>query len=284
MDKRVLIPTDYSKNALNAIRYALDLYKNLTCDFYFLNAFHASGYSVDSLLVVEPGERYYEAAKLKSHKGMERLMEVLRLHPKNDKHTFHTVCTLNSLLIAVEEVLKAKDIDIIVMGTKGITNSSNTILGTNTVGIMEKITTCPVVAVPANFSFSPPKEIVFPTDYKTPFRRKELQYMFEIAKMYHSSIRVLHIEKEAKLDTGQENNKALIADMMEGIDHSFHTLTKISVSQGIEAFIESRKSDMIAFQNRKHRFFSSILSKPLIKEIGYDSSIPILVLKDNSKN
>lgn len=282
MDKRILLPTDYSKNALNAIRYALELYKDVRCDFYFLNAFHASGYSLDSLMVAEPGERSYEAAKLKSQTGMERLLEVLRLQPENDKHKFHSICTFNSLLVAVEEVLKAKDIDIIVMGTKGITDSSNAILGTNTVGIMEKITQCPVVAVPADFSFSPPKEIVFPTDYKTPFRRIELNYMFEIAKMHNSSIRVLHIEKEANLNTGQENNKALLADMMEGIDHGFHTLTKVSVSQGIEAFIESRNSDMIAFLNRKHRFFSSILSNPLIKEIGYDSKIPILVLKDNS--
>ncbi len=282
MDKRILLPTDYSKNALNAIRYALDLYKDVRCDFYFLNAFHASGYSLDSLLVAEPGERLYEAAKQGSQKGMERLMEVLSFHPENDKHKFHTVCTFNTLLVAVEEVLKAKDIDIIVMGTKGVTDSSNTILGTNTVGIMEKITQCPVIAVPSDFSFSPPKEIVFPTDFKTAFRRKELHYMFEIAQMHKSSIRVLHIEKEAELNTGQENNKALISDMMEGIDHSFHTLTKISVSQGIEAFIESRDSDMIAFLNRKHRFFSSILSNPLIKEIGYDSTIPMLVLKDNS--
>ncbi|MFK7812969.1 MAG: universal stress protein [Maribacter sp.] len=282
MDKRILLPTDYSKNALNAIRYALDLYKDVRCDFYFLNAFHASGYSLDSLMIAEAGERQYEAAKIESQRGMERLMEVLRLHPENDKHKFHTVCTFNSLLIAVEEVLKAKDIDIIVMGTKGITDSSNTILGTNTVGIMEKVTQCPVVAVPANFSFSPPKEIVFPTDYKTPFRRKELNYMLEIAKMHDSSIHVLHIEKEVELNKGQENNKALLEDMMEGIDYNFHTLTKVGVSQGIETFIESRGSDMIAFLNRKHRFFSNILSNPLIKEIGYDSKIPILVLKDNS--
>lgn len=282
MNKRVLFPTDYSKNALNAIRYALDLYKDIPCDFYFLNAFHASGYSLESLMVAEPGERFYEAAKLESQKGMERLMEILRLHPENDKHNFHTVCTFNSLLIAVEEVLKAKDIDIIVMGTRGITDATNAILGTNTVGIMEKITQCPVIAIPAEFSFSPPKEIVFPTDYKTPFRRKELNYMFEIAKIHKTSIRVLHIEKEGELNTGQENNKALLDDMMEGIDHSFHTLTKVKVSQGLEAFIESRGSDMVSFLNRKHRFFSSILSNPLIKEIGYDSTIPILVLKDNA--
>lgn len=282
MNKRVLLPTDYSKNALNAIRYALGLYKDVQCDFYFLNAFQSTGYSLDSLMVSEVGERNYEAAKLESTMGMDRLKEVLRLQPKNDKHTFHTVCTFNSLLVAVEEVLKAKDIDIIVMGTKGITASSNAILGTNTVGIMEKITQCPVIAVPDSFRFSPPKEIVFPTDYKTAFRRKELGYMFEIAKMHGSGIHVLHIEKESRLNQGQENNKALLADMMADIDHSFHTLTKVKVAQGIETFMQSRGSDMIAFLNRKHRFFNSILTNPLIKEIGYDSKIPILVLKDNS--
>lgn len=282
MNKRILLPTDYSKNALNAIRYALALYKDIRCDFYFLNAFYASGYSMDNLLVAEPEKRYYEAAKFESQKGMERLLEVLCLHPENDKHNFHTVCTFNSLLVAVQEVLKAKDIDIIVMGTKGITDSSNAILGTNTVGIMEKITQCPAIAVPASFSFSPPREIVFPTDYKTPFKRKELDYMTEIAKMHSSSIRVVHMEKKEKLNTCQENNKALLTDMLEGIDHSFHTLTKVSVSKGLETFIEIRDSDMIAFLNRKHRFFSSLLSNPLIKEIGYDSTIPILALKDNS--
>jgi len=282
MNKRVLLPTDYSKNALNAIRYALDLYKDVRCDFYLMNAFHASGYSLDSMMVAEVGERKYENAKKESQKCMVRLTEILRLHPENDKHTFHTVCTFNSLLVAVEEVIKAKDIDIVIMGTKGITNSSNAILGTNTVGIMEKITQCPVLAIPAEFSFEPPKEIVFPTDYKTVFRRKELNYMFEIARMHGSEIHVLHIEKESKLNTAQENNKALLEEMMEGIDFDFHLLQKINVNQGVEAFIESRESDMIAFLNRKHRFFSSILSNPLIKEIGYDSKIPILVLKDNS--
>jgi len=37
---------------------------------------------------------------------------------------------------------------------------------------------------------------------------------------------------------------------------------------------------MVAFMNRKHSFFSSILSKPLVKELGYHSKVPVLVLKD----
>ncbi|MBM1106586.1 universal stress protein [Aurantibacter crassamenti] len=282
MDKRILLPTDFSKNALNAIRYALELYKNVRCEFYFLNVFKTNDHYLDKRLVPEPGERFYEAAKLNSNTSMNKLMEVLRFQPENNKHIFHAICTFNSLLVAVEDVLRAKDIDVIVMGTKGITDDSKAILGTNTVGVMEKITQCPTIAVPASFSFSPPEEIVFPTDYKTPFRRIELGPMLEIAKMHSSSIHVLHIEKEAILSTDQVKNKALLTEMLEDVTHSFHELTKVGVGQGVKSFVESRDSDMITFLNRKHRFFNSWLSNPLLKEIGYNSEIPIMVLKDNS--
>ena len=44
MNKRILIPTDFSKNALNAIRYTIDLYAKLNCDFYFLNVYDFEKY------------------------------------------------------------------------------------------------------------------------------------------------------------------------------------------------------------------------------------------------
>jgi nucleotide-binding universal stress UspA family protein len=276
------LPTDYSKNSLNAIKYAIALYKDVPSKFYLLNVFHASGYSLDSLMVAEPGEEHYEKARARSKEGMAQLTESLKSLPENPKHSYEPVYAFNTLLIAIEEVLKAKDIDIIVMGTKGISDSSNSVFGTNAVGVMEKITQCPVIAVPGELSFVPPKEIVFPTDYNTPFRRKELGYMTDIAQLHGSAIRILHIEKETVLNKGQQNNMELLKDILEDIDFSFHTLRNINVSQGIQVFIESRESDMVAFLNRKHRFFNSILSNPLVKEIGYYSKIPILVLKDHS--
>ncbi|WP_420845139.1 universal stress protein [Maribacter litopenaei] len=54
MNKRILIPTDFSKNALNAARYAFDLYAKLNCEFYFLNVFNLDGYTTKSLILPEP--------------------------------------------------------------------------------------------------------------------------------------------------------------------------------------------------------------------------------------
>ena len=68
--------------------------------------------------------------------------------------------------------------------------------------------------------------------------------------------------------------------MLDMVDHSFHTMSDVKVQKGIDTFIQSRESDMVAFMNKKHMFFGSILSNPLVKELGYYSEIPILVLKD----
>lgn len=285
MDKRILLPTDFSKNALNAVRYALNLYKDQTCDFYLLNVYQVDGYNLDNAMMVpEPGERAFESAKKQSEERFEKLMEILRLHPDNPKHNFHTISTFNSLLEAVNDTIAKKDIDIVVMGTKGATASRSVTFGSNTVNMMEKITECPVLAVPEGVRFSPPKEIVFPTDYKTPFKRRELNYLIEIGKMHGTFICVLHIKEEADLSKRQQDNKVLLESILEKTDHSFHTLDDVKVQTGINTFIESRGSDMVAFINRKHSFFGSVFSRPLVKELGYHPSIPIIALNDHSKS
>jgi len=283
MDKRVLLPTDYSKNALNAIRYALELYKNVRCDFYILNAFHVSGYTLDSMRVPETGEPYYEAAKQESEEGMEKLMQMVKLHPQNDKHEFHTVTTFNSLTGAIRNVIDKKDIDIIVMGTKGITESKARIFGTNTVNVMEQIKECPVIAVPNNYVFETPKEIVFPTDYKTAFKKKKIGDLIEISKLYDAKINIVHIDKDkdGKLSRKEKINKELLQEILQGTDYEMHFLPADKISRGINKFTEDHGCDMVAFLNKKHLFFGSILSNPLVKEIGYDPQVPILELNDN---
>ncbi|MFT4833076.1 MAG: nucleotide-binding universal stress UspA family protein [Psychroserpens sp.] len=283
MDQRVLLPTDFSKNALNAIRYALDMYKDLHCELYLLNVFQVDEYSLDNMMVPEPGNRVYDAAKKDSEDEFQKLLDILELHTTNPKHTYHTISSYNSLIDAIEDTIAKKDIDIVVMGTKGATGAKGVIYGTNTVATMEAITDCPVLSVPEGFRFSPPVEIVFPTDYKTSFKRRELTHLLDISKMHSTPVRVLHIMEETKLSKAQEANKELLEIILADVEYSFHSLSDTKVHKGIGFFIESRGSDMVAFLNKKHSFFGILFTKPLVKDIGYHARIPILVLNDYSK-
>lgn len=283
MDQRVLLPTDFSKNALNAIRYALDMYKDLHCELYLLNVFQVDEYSLDNMMVPEPGNTVYDSARKASEDKFQKLLDILELHTTNPKHTYHTISSYNSLIDAIEDTIAKKDIDIVVMGTKGATGAKGVIYGTNTVATMEAITDCPVLSVPEGFRFSPPVEIVFPTDYKTSFKRRELTHLLDISKMHSTPVRVLHIMEETKLSKAQEANKELLEIILADVEYSFHSLSDTKVHKGIGFFIESRGSDMVAFLNKKHSFFGILFTKPLVKDIGYHARIPILVLNDYSK-
>ncbi len=282
MDKRILVPTDFSRNALNAVRYALDLYKDHYCEFYLLNAFQVRVYSIHNMMVPEPGDRAYEAAKKKSADQLEKLEEILELHDISHKHKVYTISSYNNLLEAIRNTIASKDIDLVVMGTKGITGSDTAVFGTNTVNIMEKVTECPVIAVPENYSFTSPRMLAFPTNYKTEFKRRELNYLLEIARTYEAKIQVVYVEKGSGLNKTQQGNKELLETILEGHNYENHVLTDVKVHEGIQAFIDDENCDMVAFVNKKHWFFGSILSNPLVKDLGYDATIPILALNDHS--
>ncbi|MGY8909954.1 MAG: universal stress protein [Flavobacteriales bacterium] len=71
MRRKILLPTDFSKNAWHAIKYALELYKKDNCDFYILNVFSATR-NVINLTNIEPGSELFEMAKARSKDGLKK--------------------------------------------------------------------------------------------------------------------------------------------------------------------------------------------------------------------
>jgi len=280
MRKKILLPTDFSRNAWNAITYAIELYKNEDCDFYVLNTFSVTGYGLESMMVPEPGEKLYEEAKEKSEKGLGKILERLTFRDDNPNHKFYMVSQFSLLLDAILDLVEKRDVEMVIMGTKGNTDAATIVYGSNTVLIMEKVRNCPVMAIPQDTLYQEPKEIVFPTDYKTSFKRRELQHVIEIAKISNAAIRVLYVSDGEPLTQEQENNKKLLEENFDTIQHTFHVLHNVDVKGGLSAFVESRESDMITFVNRKHSFFGSIFSKPMVKNLGYHSKVPVLALHD----
>lgn len=281
MKKKILLATDFSKNAWNAIVYALELYKDTECDFYILNTFTASGYLTDSLMVPEPGQDAYDQAKAESEDGLTEVARMITFREENNsKHNFTTISNFDNLREAITKIVEEKDIELVVMGTKGQTNTSNLLFGSNAVDVMEKIRNCPVLVIPEAADSLYPKEIVFPTSYKTHIKRHELNHLVEIAKISKAYIKILHINKENELDERQINNQKLLQECFEGIDYSFHSLSHMEISSAINCFVESRESDMIAFVNKKHTFFGSVFSQPLVKNITYHTKVPVLVMHD----
>lgn len=281
MKRKILLPTDFSANSIKAINYALELYKDEPCVFYFLNVFYIKAKDIESIINMDKGSPMYEASKANSETGLKKLLEHLESTGKQStQHSFETVTVFNNILEAIKTVVEEKDIELIVMGNRGETNSRSIVYGNTALDVMEKIRNCPVIVVPQSAKMGLPKEIVFPTSFKTHFKNRELSYLIDIAKKCNASIKVLHISNKDNLTEKQLNSQKLLEENLEDVNHSFHYLRNLSVPAAINCFVESRESDMVAFINKKHTFFSSILSQPLVKGIAYESKVPMLVMHD----
>jgi nucleotide-binding universal stress UspA family protein len=166
------------------------------------------------------------------------------------------------------------------MGTKGETYSRSTAFGSTAIYVMEKVRNCPVIVVPQKAELKLPKEIVFPTGFKTYYKRRELIYLTDIAKKSDADIIVLYVKEQEQLDDNQKESKELLEEILQDTKYKHHTLSHNSVITAVNVFVESRESDMVAFINRKHTFFGSILTSPLVKEISFHLNVPILAMHD----
>lgn len=283
MEKHILIPTDFSSNAWNALTYALQLYKEVPATFYILNAYQLFHFTTDSIIEPEPGEKAYEEAKQESELGLERLIAGIDSRIENPKLRIKTLSTYNTVLGAIKEVLKKEEIDLIIMGTKGESNPVNAIYGSNAVNVMEKVENCPVLVVPNKVSKKedPVNEIVFATNFKYYYKRKELAVLADLARNNKSPIRVLYVQDNGELSREQQTNKEVLEDYFGDFVCTFHTLTKIKVAKGIHSFIESRNSSLLAVFSRKHGLFTNLFSRSLVSEIGFHPQVPVLVLREH---
>tara|TARA_R110002051_G_scaffold309037_2_gene381403 strand:+ start:674 stop:1513 length:840 start_codon:yes stop_codon:yes gene_type:complete len=276
MKTKILLATDFSKNAQNAIEYAINLYKQDTCEFYILNTYNVGPSTMELAAISD-----LEAFKRKSITGLSTILEGLSNIHSSKNHQFHVVSECGSLIDIMQKLIDIHDIDIVVMGTKGGTDSKTQIYGSKTALVMESIRDCPVLAIPAKAIFKGIKNIVFPTGYKTPYKRREFQYLVDIAKKTGAAICVLHVmAKEKELDEDQRMHQELLKDFFEGIEYTFHIINDGKVQLALNSYLENHEIDMVAFINKKHNFFSWHLSKPMVKNLAYHSTIPILALHD----
>jgi len=281
MKRKILLPTDFSNNSWQAINYALQLFKNEACDFYLLNAFSGTNNLIKNILNMESGGEFYEEAEQESEDNLSKTLDKLIVNEHgNPKHTFKTISVFNDPIEAIKDIVEQKDIEMIIMGTKGETNDKGTVFGSVALYVMEKVRNCPVIVVPESARQSLPKEIIFPTSYETHYKRRELSYLTNIAKKCDATIAILHISEENELNENQKEHKQMLKEIFEDIEYTFHSLSHYSVESAVNIFVESRDSDMVAFINKKHTFFGSILTNPMVKGIAFHSKVPILVMHD----
>lgn len=281
--RKVLIPTDFSENALNAIKYAMELFKYERSDFIIMHAYADEVYENNLDLTRSLFNEYKEKVKESSDRELQKILqEMLEISP-NPRHEYDYTSVFGSLIDEANELIDKENIDVLVMGTKGASNSKDITFGSNTLQVI-KYVKCPVLAIPAKFNDVQPQNILFLTDYQLPYQRRELKLVSTIAKDFVASINFLYVSKFENLSFRQQDNKSILNCYMVDIKTDHIQAPGQDVEAVTNKYIKDNKIDMLVMTNSRHSYLENLLYTSNIDKLGLHINIPFLVLQNLPRN
>ncbi len=280
--KKILLPTDFSNNAWNAIVYALEFLKNEECEFHILHTYTPTFYRVDYMMGGPTYSAIPDMGVEIAQAGLDKILVDIKVKFNNPKHKFKIRSAFNTLTNEVMELAETKDFDLIFMGTQGATGAQEIFLGTHTVQVIRK-SKIPVIAIPKGYGFKDITSIVFSTDYEQLYKEEALLFLTTLVNTHKAKLTVLHVKEEHELADKQKVNKSALVDSFKEVHPNFVEERGTLIPNAIHDYIKEHKSGLLAMMNRKHSFFERLLVKQNIDTIGFHTTIPFLVMPETSK-
>lgn len=276
--KHILLPTDFSENSWNAIKYAIQLFKEQESTFYLLNTYTPVVYHAEYVLGYPAQLGLEDVVRNTSQENLKKfVLKISDEFRNNTKHKFESFARFDTLTSGIKEFVNIHNIDLIVMGTKGATGSKEVLFGSNTVHVFKQVK-CPILAIPSNFTYEAPHEILFPTDLEVNYKNTQIDILNEIVVNNHSRLNAMHISTGNELTEAQKNNKSDLESIFKHNAFLFHVVKSMNITEAINEFQIKHKINLLAMINNKHSFFENLFFKNTISQIGFHLNVPFLVL------
>ncbi len=279
--KKILVLTDFSENAWNAIFTALKLHENTEALFFITNCFEPSFAGVLGERSKERLAVIYESLEKNSDAQLNEVLKYLNRHHQTEQHEFRKISIGKDIIDAIKEFLKENEVDLIVMGARGATGAREVFMGSNAVKVIKKIKNYPILAVPQEHDFKSLETIVFPTDFSHAYSVSELRALIDLAKCWSSEILIFQVSQELNLSETQKKNKKYLEEFLGEVNHRSVTAEmKVNVKEAIETIVENSEADMIALIKYSHTFLEKLTREPVVKKMAFKSKVPLLVLPE----
>ncbi len=273
--KNILVLTDFSNNAYNALFNACQLYKGDPCTFHLLNVYNGF-IGVQGLINDGPLEQQLKALSME---GLEKTYHRIKLDGPDPGHVFKIISEKGDLVSVVSRMASYIAIDLIVMGNSGSSEIDAIFMGNNAVNLIGGTKDCPILAIPKEIGFKPPKKIAFVTDYARCYDAGLLMPFLELAKKHLPQVFVMHINEERALSRFQETNRQILMDYLAPLDYSMHWMPHYRTKAGtINVFLDELMVDMLVMVNHEHSIIERLTREPVIKRVAYNLDIPFLIL------
>jgi nucleotide-binding universal stress UspA family protein len=261
--KRILIPTDFTKYADEAIEVGAQIAKKLNYEIVLIHMLELPGQMNDAI----KGETSIPEVMLFKRKADETLKNI-KNRPYLAGIKVTEVVRLDGAYNGINNYIKQNSIDLIVMGSHGTSGIDEIFIGSNTEKVV-RLSEIPVLVIKNRIEHFNIKNIVFASDFSKEIK-KPFQKVLDFAKLFDSKLDLVMICTPNSFKSTSAARK-IITDFVADFDmpdYSFETYNESNIEKGIINYSNEKKADLIAFcthgRTALNHFFTGSISEDLV--------------------
>ncbi|MEP5341070.1 MAG: universal stress protein [Algibacter sp.] len=272
--KKILVPTDFSGQAENALKVAAQLAKKHNSEIYLLHILEIPLHEVDALSSYNNLPEAVFFMKL-AHKKFEKLKEKDYLKDI----IIHENVEMHEIFKGVFQVCKKHDIDLIIMGSNGASGLREMLIGSNTEKVVRTSET-PVLVIKNKHESFDIEDFVFASDFKdeskTPYKKA-----IDFAEANKAKMHLLMVNTPNKFLTSADANSRM-TDFASGFDFKNYTTNiynDANIEKGIMNFSASIGADLIGMSTHGRQGISHFFNGSISEDLVNHAKRPVITFK-----
>lgn len=274
--KTIIIPTDFSPVATNAMNYAVDMALAVNARVLLLHVYNipvSYGDIPVALLSVDEMKKTAEDT-------IDRLKKDLE-HITSGKLKITTETRLGNIVDELEEECKKIQPFAVVMGTTGSSAMERTLFGSTTLTAIKHLT-WPVICVPRGKEYGKGiRKIGLACDFREVAQTTPVSEIKEFVKEFHAQLFVLNVDhdnQQFRPDTPEQS--AILHTALEEVHPEFHFITHRDIEDGINEFAEKNGLDLVIAIPKKHKLLEGIFKKSSTSQLVFESHVPVMCVHE----
>ncbi len=273
--KIIFVSTDFSKNADNAIIYAIQIANQTKSQLVVFHSFNI----IQSLSVKDHKNIVSREEAIKQVTIEYSVTELCRKHhlEKPEIVIYDSKCGDSNIDNILSSAKKNKA-DIIVVGTHGITAIKKVLFGSTTTGLVAK-SKIPVLAIPQGFDFKKVEMIICSTDLKN--LTKEIKELAFIAEPLQAAIEIVFFDYWNQAEEKQLLfDKVYSKNQLKNVNLVIKKATiEKTLAEHIKNYLRKHDAVILAMFPEDKNFFEKIFLPSITEKTVININKPILSIR-----
>ncbi|MAY22544.1 MAG: universal stress protein UspA [Flavobacteriaceae bacterium] len=270
--KHILVPTDFSPQAENALKVAVQMAQKNDSEIFLLHSMEMplhlananTGALPEALFFIKLAEKQFSEIMQKPYlKGIK----------------IHETIGHGEIYDDIKEAVKKNSIDLIVMGSHGASGFKEMFIGSNTEKVV-RTSEVPVLVIKNEHPNFNVDDFVFATDFSEECK-KPFSVANKFAKSFGAQLHLLYVNTPTGFKTSSQA-KEIMENFVKGLGAENYTLNiynDTSVEKGILGFAKDHDVQLIGMSTHGRKGIAHFFNGSISEDLVNHANMPVMTFK-----